>query len=320
MALHCRFCTELYDERWDKIEDGFFCDFCDGFTYFNPTKEHKYTLILEDKEQPKIPIPSTDIKFKKQLSPLRYPGGKSKLVELVYSHLRESNREHFVSPFCGGASVELSLLEAGVVDHLTLNDLDFGIYSLFWTILNTPDMLIEQIYHTPLTQKDYFSAQQIINNDYYGVDMIDAAWALLVTNRLAYSGIVKANPLGGRKGNRAQLLSRWNPSNLAHRIKKIYEMREQITLTNLDAISVIEEEYWLANATLFIDPPYVSKGKQLYHHYYDKGNHMELSLVLDLLYQGQPGADMIITYDYNEWLNNLFGYPEREIIGRTYTI
>ena len=54
--------------------------------------------------------------------------------------------------------------------------------------------------------------------------MVDAAWASLLVNRLAYSGIFKANPLGGKHGSKQQLLSRWNPTELIRRIKTIHEM------------------------------------------------------------------------------------------------
>lgn len=207
------------------------------------------------------------------------------------------------------------------INHLHLNDLDFGVYSLFWSILNIPEILIEQINNTVPTRNLFFKAQEIIKNDYREVDMVDAAWALLLVNRLAYSGIVKAYPLGGKKGSQKQLLSRWNPKTLEKRIMTIHSMRDKITLYNQDAIKFIEEAYWTSNSTIFIDPPYVEKGEKLYHLYYQKDNHIELSIVLDSLYQGFPGADIIITYDYNKWLNDyLYDYPERRIIGRKYVI
>lgn len=319
--LNCVFCHEPYNSALDQSAEGFFCDSCDGFTYFNEDERHNYFLILEDKTRQETLIPYSTIKFKKQLSPLRYPGGKSKLVNLIYQYINKDNSKHFYSAFCGGASVELAFLEAGVINHLHLNDLDFGVYSLFWSILNIPEILIEQINNTVPTRNLFFKAQEIIKNDYREVDMVDAAWALLLVNRLAYSGIVKAYPLGGKKGSQKQLLSRWNPKTLEKRIMTIHSMRDKITLYNQDAITFIEEAYWTSNSTIFIDPPYVEKGEKLYHLYYQKDNHIELSIVLDSLYQGFPGSDIIITYDYNKWLNDyLYDYPERRIIGRKYVI
>ena len=87
------------------------------------------------------------------------------------------------------------------------------------------------------------------------MDIPDAAWCSLLVNRLAFSGIPKANPLGGKNGTISQLTSRYNPLVLAKRIKKVHSMSERITITQNDAIQLIEEEYWNSDATIFIDPP-----------------------------------------------------------------
>jgi hypothetical protein len=49
------------------------------------------------------------IKFPKEYprSPLRYPGGKSRVVKSIYSVIPE-NETKLVSPFLGGASIELA--------------------------------------------------------------------------------------------------------------------------------------------------------------------------------------------------------------------
>ncbi len=169
------------------------------------------------------------------------------------------------------------------------------------------------------THKDYFKAQTLIKNDYMGANALQAAWASLLVNRLAYSGISKANPLGGRSGTRSNLLSRWNPTDLIQKIERIHSMSDRIDISNLNATELIEETYWDSEATLFIDPPYVQKGKDLYHCFYQKEDHIELCTLLDSLHHGMPGADIIVTYDYVEWLNQLYEYPHKEIAGRFYS-
>ena len=137
MELQCKFCgcndKDYFD--LDKQGIGFWCEDCDGYNYVNNgSNNHKFTLILEDSLEGNNINYTSDISFKKHLSPLRYPGGKSKLIEYIYSKLNPNNTDTFVEPFAGGASVGLSLLELGVIDNLVLNDLDFGIYSLFYMI------------------------------------------------------------------------------------------------------------------------------------------------------------------------------------------
>lgn len=58
------------------------------------------------------------------------------------------------------------------------------------------------------SRADYIKAQQNIRSGFKGMNMLEAAWHTHVVNRLAYSGIPKANPLEGKKGTQEQLLSR----------------------------------------------------------------------------------------------------------------
>lgn len=266
-CLYCHSKQNREDMEIDSYLRGYWCSWCDGYNFFvSEDDNRKYTLIIEDKSvkntpNTSSPIPSSTqhIKLDKRLSPLRYPGGKSKLANFLYSKLQESNKQTLISPYTGGASVEFALLNAGVVDKLVLNDLDFGVYSLFWTIQNAPYELMDRLKLKKPTHKDYFEAQYFIKNDYKGCNVFDAAWAMLVVNRLAYSGIFKANHLGGRYGTQEELLSRWNTKDLIKRIEKIHSMSERFEIYNIDACELIEEFYWGDNVIL-VDPPYVKKG------------------------------------------------------------
>ncbi|MFC0273611.1 DNA adenine methylase [Metabacillus herbersteinensis] len=325
--LKCQFCGltstfESGDFQLDKtnLNKGFWCEECDGYTYIDKnTNKHRFKLILEDKNADMSIFIPPNIKLAKRISPYRYPGGKSKVIDYLYTQLQESKSKKLVSPFTGGGSFELAMLDAGVIEQLHINDLDIGVYSLWWIIKHMPYVIIERLQSSHPTHKDYFSAQSLIKADCRGADIVEAAWSSLLVNRLAYSGVFKANPLGGRNGSRNDLLSRWNPKNLIKRIEKIHAMSDRIEITQENAVGLIEEAYWQDKATIFIDPPYVNKGKDLYHCYYNEKDHLELALLLDTLHFGFPSADILVTYDYNEWLNKLYDYPEREIIGRKYS-
>lgn len=321
--LLCQFCFsegEKDDFELDKNGNGFWCPCCDGFNYYSHILErHQFILIMEDTKASSPKTKNRHTRFKKQLSPLRYPGGKSKAIPYLAQYLNPRKSETLISPFVGGGSFELALLDAGLVKRLHLNDLDYGIYSLWWTILHEPFSLMDKMTRLP-THDDYFEAQRLIKSDYLGADMVEAAWATLLVNRLAYSGIAKANPLGGRNGSTGDLLSRWNPNTLQKRIEHIHRLGDSITLSCLTATELIEEMYWGDNSTLFIDPPYIQKGKALYNHFYTMEDHAELSCLLDSLHQGMPGADILVTYDFHEWLYENYNYPQVEILGRHYSI
>ena len=59
-------------------------------------------------------------------SPLRYPGGKSKIAPLIRLIMEkaEESRDIYTEPFAGGAGVALSLLIEGTVDQIVINDYD----------------------------------------------------------------------------------------------------------------------------------------------------------------------------------------------------
>lgn len=139
-------------------------------------------------------------------------------------------------------------------------------------------------------------------------------------NRLAYSGIYNANPLGGKNGPKEKLLSRWNPNELVKRIEHIHGLSDRIEVTQLNALELIEEEYWLNESTLFLDPPYVKAGKELYNCYYTENDHWELNSLLEMLHMCFAGSDIILTYDYNKMIDSMYNYPDIKHIYRTYSI
>ena len=57
-------------------------------------------IILEKPVSDHRPIIQKS-KLKKQLSPLRYPGGKSKMLDHLLPYLK--GKKYFVEAFCGGA-------------------------------------------------------------------------------------------------------------------------------------------------------------------------------------------------------------------------
>src|SRR5437588_545767 len=66
-------------------------------------------------------------------SPLRYPGGKSRLLDLAALILRlnDLERGHYGEPYAGGCGLALSLLYGGFVADVHINDIDPAIWA-FW--------------------------------------------------------------------------------------------------------------------------------------------------------------------------------------------
>lgn len=323
-SLVCEFCeyTPGQSEHYDKAIDGWWCEDCDAFNFYNSFRAGKdrFIVLLEDKALAKPTIIKPPVKLKKNLSPLRFPGGKSKIIDYLYAHVSMNKTHTLYSAFSGGASFELALLESNTIERLVLNDKDYGIYSLWWSIIYAPFTLIERIKNETPSSKDYYKAQYHLANDGRGLTMSDAAWYTLIVNRLAFSGIAKANHMGGKNGSTDKMLSRWNPATLIKRIEAVHQLADRIEIHCEDATDFIKEAYW-SSQTIFIDPPYIENGKFLYNHYFDYEQHKNLSHTLDALYWGFSGADILITYDNHKLTNELFYQAtEVKIIGTQYSI
>ena len=339
--IHCRWCGSSLDESCDfaPVLDGhsaIWCPDCDGLTYIDPEKDTRRMLLFLENRSGSVPKDSVPYVappssgLRKRLSPLRYPGGKSKVIDQIYAALLPEKMDTFVELFAGGASLGLSLLDAGKINRLVLNDLDAAVFT-FWTLVKThsgevADYILRM---DPPTHKDFYEAQEfieVLRRDGPSIlssidEAIAASVSFLVVNRLSFGGISMANPLGGKNGSQECLLSRWNPKALAARIRHIGSMGDKISVRSYDAASFFSEEIgWLPeNTTIFVDPPYVGVGKQLYPLSFSE-QHEELASVLNEFFSSYPGPDIILTYDDCPEIRNLYPFAETRLLSTSYSI
>lgn len=318
--VECHWCGIKGPEEEFEVhgQSGFWCPDCEGFTYFNKEQndQRRLLLVLEEATgtQRKYDAP---IHFKKRLSPLRYAGGKSKMIDYLFGFLREEKRGTFAEVFAGGASLGLSLLDAGVIDTLVLNDIDAGVNAFWETVLTDPEVLMDKISGPAPTHGDFWNAKTVLNN---GGSIAEMAWALLIVNRLSFSGIQMAGPLGGRQGTQQTLLSRWNPDQLIRRIQHIHSMADRIKLYKQDAATLIADVvYWDERTTVFADPPFLTQGKRLYKEAFETADHIALAETITALYREFPCADFIVTYDNEPLIRDLYPDATVNVLGRRYS-
>lgn len=214
-------------------------------------------------------------------SPLRYPGGKSKIAPLIRLVIEKTGSPGitYIEPFAGGAGVALSLLIEGTVGQIVINDYDKAIYSFWRALKESPQELIYLIEHTPLTidewrhQKDVYCTQ----NKKYSVELGFAAFYLNRTNR---SGILSAGPIGGydQTGNYT-MGARFNRDTLIGRIEKIAQYKSQIIVYNKEIRSFINGVIpkYQDNAFVYFDPPYYENGQRLYKNFFSPTDHADIA-------------------------------------------
>lgn len=243
-------------------------------------------------------------------SPLRYPGGKSSFSKLLAKYIELNNLQDGVysEPYAGGAGVGLYLLFSEYVNHIILNDADRMIY-LFWkSILFDTERFIKLINDVPVTIKEWRKQKQVLN-DIESYSELEVAFATFYLNRCNRSGILNAGPIGGQlQSGKWHIDARFNKNALIRRIEKVALFNSRINIYNLDAIEFMEQ-YILPMATqnnrllVYLDPPYYSKGDQLYLNYYTAEDHVKLSKFIN----NQGGFRWIVSYDDVQQVRQLYG-------------
>jgi DNA adenine methylase len=239
-------------------------------------------------------------------SPLRYPGGKSCLYDLVASILRQNKltRCPYVEPYAGGCGLALSLLYGGHVSDIYLNDLDPSIWSFWSSVLTEPQALVDLIASTPVTI-DEWHRQKAIHQGGNAKRPIELGFATFFLNRTNRSGVIKgAGVIGGlaQTGN-YKLDCRFNRDELIRRIRRISKYKNRIHFSNLDAIPFMKKMTSnLPPESFFcIDPPYFNKGASLYTNFYGPEQHRDVASVI--LQIKQP---WIVTYDHDDHIQRLY--------------
>ncbi|MFK5949337.1 MAG: DNA adenine methylase [Methylococcales bacterium] len=250
-------------------------------------------------------------------SPLRYPGGKSKLTAYVLETIKLNQLEGgtYIEPFAGGAAIAWYLLIEGHVNKIYINDLNPSIHAFWHCVLNDTDELCNLIKETAVTIEEWHVQKEIQFSD--NATLLQRGFSTLFLNRTNRSGIIKAGVIGGldQTGN-YKVDCRFNKKRLIGQIEEIASRRNQISLSNLDAAEFLDEvlphvdDKCLVN----IDPPYYVKGKGLYQNFFEHDDHYRLYESVKRIRQ-----PWIVTYDDTPEINDIYSEFSPKPFGLTYT-
>lgn len=241
-------------------------------------------------------------------SPLRYPGGKQVLSRIV-AHLIRMNEcagGVYVEPYAGGASIALSLLFGEHVDRVVINDADVCIHSFWKAVLLDTERFIKLLRETPTTVEEWAKQREVyLQPKRYGA--LKLGFATFFLNRCNRSGIIsRGGPIGGQQQDGAwKIDARFNRTELERRIRRIAAYRDRITLSQRDAIALLQEDLpRLASLRPFVylDPPYYEKGRELYLSYYNHADHEKLASHLE----NEASYRWVMSYDNVPEINALY--------------
>jgi DNA adenine methylase len=257
-------------------------------------------------------------------SPLRYPGGKSSLYDFLSKIIEYNNLSDgvYAEAFAGGAGVAIKLLMLEHVGEIILNDKDPFVYRFWKSVLNHNEELCKLIRDTPVTIDEWQKRSQIIKDKtiWKNFSDVEIGFTAFFLNRCNRSGILNAGVIGGQdQQGEWRLDARYNKSELIDRIYKIGFYSDRIQLHNKDAvkfISHLEQSPKFENnrTLLYLDPPYVGKGKDLYIEYFNKNDHIRFGRFIHTL----SSMKWIISYDDVPLIHSLYKESRKNIIEFNY--
>ncbi len=215
----------------------------------------------------------------KSASPLRYPGGKWRITQFFESviALNELEGTEYVEPYAGGASLALSLLLAGRVSTIHLNDLDPAIYSFWHSVLHRTKALLRLIAETPLTVAEWRRQKETYSSG-ADADTLALGFATFYLNRTNHSGVMSGGIIGGTsQDGEWRIDARFNRRDLQERIERVASFKSSIHIYNEDAVEFTRARPYSPNALIYMDPPYYRPGKRaLYLNTYDSLAHAKV--------------------------------------------
>lgn len=237
-------------------------------------------------------------------TPLRFPGGKSKLYPFMVELIRTNNLQGctYGEVFCGGAGLAMKLLLRNDVANVILNDYDPAIYSIWNVILNHSDELCEFIETVPLTIDEWYRCRDVYRKaSCPSVELGKAAFYLNRTNR---SGILAGGVIGGKEQRgKYKIGARFTRQTLCEKVQAISNRSDAIQIHNLDALDFMHDiAPTIGNhSLLYLDPPYVKKGPELYQNSFSDYDHRELAKCIKTY-----NNKWVVTYDIDDLINQLY--------------
>jgi len=230
-------------------------------------------------------------------SPLRYPGGKSRAVELIASLLPDF--DEFREPFLGGGSVFVHTKQRFPNKTYWGNDLYFELFK-FWEMTQKHiNELIENIYEWRNKFRVGKELHRFLNQNLPDFNDIERATAFFIYNRITFSG----TSLSGGFSERAYH-ERFTESSIK-RLVPFSQLIQKTMITNFDYKELIRAEG--NNVFLFLDPPYYSATKSALYgkngHLHKAFDHVEFAETMKTC----PHR-WLITYDDSEYIRELFSF------------
>jgi DNA adenine methylase len=243
------------------------------------------------------------------ISPLRYPGGKRRLVPYIAAALRANDLrpDLFVEPYAGGASVALELAATGVVRQIGIADVDPWIASFWETVFEDCDWLCRRVESITVDIATWDRLKRIRAKSRRW-----QALACLFLNRTSFNGALhpRAGPIGGRAQTSGyDLACRFPRERLIARLRACERLATDGKVAwvrcapALEVIGDARRQAKRESLQLFtyLDPPFWAKSRELYRYSFEDREHRELAQALLWLRES-----WLLSYDVSPQIERLY--------------
>ena len=249
-------------------------------------------------------------------TPIRYPGGKTKLYPGIRAILESNDLLGcpYAELFAGGAGLAIKLLLKGDVSSIVINDYDRAVYCMWDAIVNHGDELCGFI-DSAILDIETWKKMRGIYQSHDDIDDFELGKAAFYLNRTNVSGILSGGVIGGleQTGN-YKMDVRFNRETLKKKVMDIAARRDDIEVTCYDAERFIDDRMGDSELFAYLDPPYVQKGPGLYRSAFDEAKHRSLAQKV-----GDAKSKWVVTYDADKLIDDIYGDYERGDLEISYT-
>jgi len=234
----------------------------------------------------------------KYKTPLRYPGGKSRAVKFLSTHL--PSFESYREPFLGGGSMALYVTQTFPRTNVWVNDLYRPIYAFWKTLQRQGDRLSEdlralktELGESPIAHKEAFDNAKLALNLENVNDEYSLAFNFYLINKCSFSGLSESSSFS-EQASRQNFTFRG-----IDKLPYISELIQYWRITNVD----YSELLYGNDAFVFLDPPYDIKDNL----YGKKGNmHKGFDHELFAAYCCNSEQKCMITYNSDIFVKDRF--------------
>ncbi len=230
-------------------------------------------------------------------SPLRYPGGKSRAVNLIAKLLPEF--DEFREPFVGGGSVFMYAKQQFPNKKFWINDLYVELYKFWKMSQKDVNAVISKVYEWRNQFPIGKELHQFLNKNMATFNDLERASAFFIYNRITFSG----TSLSGGFSEGA-FSGRFTESSI-QRLYKFAEVVNGAKITNLDYQDVVNEEG--QRVFIFLDPPYYAATKSAL---YGKNGNLHKAFDHEKFAEVMKNCNhkWLITYDDCDYIRDLFSF------------